>query len=95
MSAFEDSQKGLPHVFDETMHGYYLNAAHLTDLYNRTGADDWKEQKKLLKKLGVHTGKGVRLMPSFRCEFGFNIHIGDRTFINYNSVILDNSPVTI
>ncbi|MDD7682893.1 MAG: sugar O-acetyltransferase, partial [Clostridium sp.] len=33
--------------------------------------------------------------PSFRCDYGFNIHTHGLTFINYNCVILDTSPVNI
>ena len=33
--------------------------------------------------------------PSFRCDYGFNIHTHGLTVINYNCVILDTSPVHI
>ena len=35
------------------------------------------------------------VMPGFRCDYGFNIHTHGLTFINYNCVILDTSPVHI
>jgi maltose O-acetyltransferase len=33
--------------------------------------------------------------PTFRCDFGFNIHTHGRVIMNYNVVILDTSPVHI
>jgi len=31
----------------------------------------------------------------FHCDYGFNIEIGDNSFINVNCVILDGAKVTI
>ena len=31
----------------------------------------------------------------FYCDYGFNIHIGDRAFINFDCVFLDLAPIRI
>lgn len=40
-------------------------------------------------------GTGSLIKAPFNCDFGTNIHIGDNTVINVNSVILDRSTVEI
>jgi len=40
-------------------------------------------------------GEHVIVRPAFHCDYGYNIHLGNRVFINFNCVILDGAPVTI
>lgn len=53
------------------------------------------ERKNILKELLGTSSDYVFIEPSFRCDYGFNIHIHGFAFINYNCVILDTSPVNI
>lgn len=41
------------------------------------------------------TGNHASIEPSFRCDYGFNIHVGKNFFMNFNGVILDVAPVVI
>jgi len=34
-------------------------------------------------------------MPRLECDYGYQIRVGDRTFINYGAVILDCAAVTL
>ena len=56
--------------------------------YNQTGPH---QQQELLGSCHPLTF----IEPSFRCDYGFNIHTHGLTVINYNCVILDTSPVHI
>lgn len=49
----------------------------------------------LIRELFGSTGKHPFVNPNFRCEFGFNIHVGDNFYANYDCVILDGAPVYI
>jgi maltose O-acetyltransferase len=40
-------------------------------------------------------GADVRIEAPFHCAYGFNIHVGDRTFLNAGCTILDTAPVRI
>lgn len=60
---------------------------------SRPGADD--ERRALLVELFADFGTGAVLKPSFRCDYGTNISIGEDTFINYNCVFLDCNRITI
>ena len=95
MDEFEKSQKGLPHIFSDEMMEMYLNACELTDEYNLTPIKDEQKRNKLLKELLGAVGENVSIMPFFRCEFGFNIFIGDNVFVNYNCVFSDNTKIVI
>ena len=35
------------------------------------------------------------MKPTLRCDYGFNIAIGDRTFVNYDCLLLDCNRITI
>lgn len=40
-------------------------------------------------------GEGSVVRPPFHCDYGWNIHLGSRVFINFNCVILDVAKVGI
>ena len=40
-------------------------------------------------------GQGAVIRPPFHCDYGFNIRIGPRAFLNFNCVILDVVAVEI
>ncbi|AME09817.1 transferase [Gemella sp. oral taxon 928] len=63
--------------------------------YNQTLPKEQDKRIEILKKLFGTCSDYVFIEPSFRCDYGFNIHIHGFAFINYNCVILDNSPVNI
>jgi len=54
------------------------------------------EQRDLILKeiLGSHKDK-FYVEPPFHCDYGYNIHIGENFYSNYNLVILDCAEVTI
>jgi maltose O-acetyltransferase len=41
------------------------------------------------------TGKEFWIEPPFRCDYGYNIELGENFYSNYNLVILDPAKVTI
>ncbi len=41
-----------------------------------------------------YAGKGLQVNTPFNCDYGFNIHVGDNFFANFNLVILDEAEVT-
>lgn len=52
------------------------------------------KRKEIIKKLFGKTGERFKIEPDFKCDYGYNIEIGERFFSNYNLVILDNAKVT-
>lgn len=70
------------------------NAQKLCWEYNQT-PPDWRKRAELLKRLLGTCNSRTFIEPSFRCDYGFNIHTHGLVVINYNCVILDTSPVNL
>lgn len=70
-------------------------AKKLCFAYNQTGPDEETARAAILKDLLGTYHPMTMIEPSFRCDYGFNIHIHGLAVINYNCVILDTSPVHI
>jgi maltose O-acetyltransferase len=49
----------------------------------------------LLAERVAALGEGSIVRPPFHCDYGWNIRLGSRVFINFNCVILDVAPVAI
>ncbi len=63
--------------------------------YNKTSPKEGEKRAEILKQLFGDCHPLTFIEPSFRCDYGLNIHTYGLTVINYNCVILDTSPVHI
>ena len=54
-----------------------------------------KQRVTVLRELLGRIGSGTFIQPPFACDYGYNVSIGDNTFVNFNAVILDCAPVAI
>jgi maltose O-acetyltransferase len=70
-------------------------ASALIDRYNRTLTEEHGERDRLLRELLAAVGEDVVVRPPFYCDYGRYISIGDRTFINYDCVMLDGATLEI
>lgn len=70
-------------------------AVALTDEYNRTYGEAPEVREKILKKLLGSVGKNSLFEPDFRCEFGYNIYVGDNFYANFDCVMLDGGGIYI
>lgn len=62
---------------------------------NDSGEDQEEERQRILRQLIPNAGDRLWIQPPFFCDYGTNIHIGERVFFNFNCVILDVASVTI
>jgi maltose O-acetyltransferase len=72
-----------------------LNARGLTRLYNQTIETDEAKRIKLLKQLLGSSGNNLYIEPPFRCDYGYNIHIGENFYANFDSIFLDVCEICI
>ena len=79
---------------EELMRGR-TRARALTARYNATTQDEQGERRELLEELLGTVGENVWIEPPFYCDYGSNIHLGDRVFMNVNCVVLDVTPVRV
>jgi maltose O-acetyltransferase len=70
-------------------------AARLTEQYNRSSIDEPEERRRILDELLASVGDKVEIRPPLSCDYGSNIRIGARTFVNFNLVALDVARITI
>ncbi|WP_047984730.1 maltose acetyltransferase domain-containing protein [Ornithinibacillus californiensis] len=72
-----------------------LNARRLTRFYNETLETDEVKRTELLKELFGSSGESIFIEPTFRCDYGYNIHVGENFYANFNCVFLDVCKINI
>lgn len=73
----------------------HARAQRLTESYNRCGHHEQAERRRILEQLLGRVGDGVEVKPPFRCDFGTQIALGDRVFVNYDCIMLDVAPIEL
>ncbi|NFI61091.1 sugar O-acetyltransferase, partial [Clostridium botulinum] len=77
-------------LFSERQHAkeviFEFNSLHPSAVEKRNG---------LISKLFGYVGENFYIEPPFRCDYGYNIHWGENSYVNYNCTILDCAKVTI
>ncbi len=71
------------------------NAVLLTNEYNNSYGQSAVKREQILKKLFHSVGKNVYFEPNMRCEFGYNISIGNHFYANFDCVMLDGGGIEI
>lgn len=72
-----------------------LNARRLSRLFNQTIETEHTERNKILKELFGSTGDNLYIEPTFRCDYGYNIHVGKNFYANFDCVFLDVCEILI
>ena len=80
---------------DSELVGERLFAKELLFAFNNLQPFEVEARNAILQKLFGKTGGNFYVEPPFRCDYGYNIEIGDHFFANYNLVILDCARVKI
>ncbi|PAQ13492.1 acetyltransferase [Bacillaceae bacterium SAOS 7] len=70
-------------------------ARRKTRVYNQTLENEVDKRSKLLKELFGSTGENLFVEPNIRCDYGYNIHVGENFYANFDCVILDVCEVRI
>jgi len=71
------------------------NARGLTRLYNLTIETERAKRSDLLKELFGSAGENIYIEPNFRCDYGYNIHVGENFYANFDCVFLDVCEIRI
>lgn len=67
----------------------------LVERFNATGFGETAARRAILGELLGELGEGAEVMAPFQCDYGYQISVGARTFLNYGVVVLDAAKVTI
>jgi maltose O-acetyltransferase len=72
-----------------------LRAALLVEQFNASSAAEPEFRERILRELLGSLGDKSEIRPPLRCDYGYQIHVGARTFINYGFVALDVASIVI
>lgn len=72
-----------------------LNARRLTRLFNQSLETEESLRIDLLRQLLGSCGKNLYIELSFRCDYGYNIHVGENFYANFDCVFLDVCEIRI
>jgi maltose O-acetyltransferase len=72
-----------------------LRALTLTRRFNDSDPADPQARRAVLRELLGSLGEGTEIRPPLRCDYGYQTHVGARTFINFGVVLLDVATITI
>jgi maltose O-acetyltransferase len=72
-----------------------LRARTLLRQFNDTPESDDSSRNLLLRHLLGSAGNTILIESNFHCDYGFNIHVGENFYANFDCVILDVCSVTI
>lgn len=92
----ERMEAGDPYIADDPeLEEALLAAQDLAADYNRAGARDAELRRRLLTGLLGAVGEGTEVRPPLAVDYGRNITIGARCFVNFGLVALDVAAITI
>ena len=67
----------------------------IVERFNATSFGESKTRRAILGELLGELGEGAEVMAPFQCDYGYQISVGARTFINYGAIVLDAATVTV
>ena len=70
-------------------------AVRLADAYHRAAVEDEGAARPILAELLGTLGEGAFIKPPLFVDYGENIHLGARSFVNYHLTALDVATITI
>ncbi|WP_136688831.1 sugar O-acetyltransferase [Halorhabdus amylolytica] len=80
---------------EETLVEEKRRARNLTHEYNQTADGEIERREELLSELFGTVDESAHVNPPFECDYGYNIHVGENFYANYDCVILDACPVEV
>jgi maltose O-acetyltransferase len=80
---------------DEDLVVARVRARRLTQLFATLDPADNEAREQLLRDLLGDLGAGSWVEAPFNCDYGSQIHLGDRVYVNMGCVFLDAAAITI
>ena len=80
---------------DEVLVNERNRARRLTRAFNNTTEEELDKRTEILKELLGRTGENIYIEPNFRCDYGYNIRVGENFYANFDCLLLDVCPITI
>jgi maltose O-acetyltransferase len=84
---------GEPYHFDEELN--QRRAIVRNQLQSANHETDNQKRNDLIKQLLADVGDDFFVESAFKCDYGWNIHVGNHFYGNYDLIFLDSAPITI
>ncbi|MFQ3543730.1 sugar O-acetyltransferase [Halobacillus rhizosphaerae] len=81
--------------WDEELVLERLRARQMVYLLNQTKETEGHYREQLIRDLFGTAGEKVSLETPFHCDYGYNIHVGEDFYANFNCVFLDVCEIRI
>jgi acetyltransferase-like isoleucine patch superfamily enzyme len=96
MTEKEKMLSGKPYkAFGEELSSERQYAKEMIFEYNNLSPKEINKHNEIIKKIFGRVGNDFYIEPPFRCDYGYNISVGENFYVNYNCTILDCAAVTI
>lgn len=96
MTEKEKMLSGKPYKsFGEELLGERQHAKEMIFEFNSLRPNEIEKRNEIIKKLFGKASDNFFIEPPFRCDYGYNIFMGENFYSNYNCTILDCAKVTI
>jgi maltose O-acetyltransferase len=66
-----------------------VEARRKVRIYNQTLETEGEKRTKLLKEILGSTGENLSMEPNIRFDYGYNTHVGENFYANFDCTILD------
>lgn len=96
MTEFEKKQSGeIYDARDPELRKQQNHAKNLMRQYNNLPAENTDERVHVLTELFGTFGKNARVNQPIYVDYGYNIHLGNNSFLNMHCTLLDTAPIVI
>ena len=72
-----------------------LRARRMCREYNSSCEEEGGRRREILDQLLGTIASEIHIEPSFKCDYGYNIHVGENFYANFDLIILDVCEVRI
>jgi acetyltransferase-like isoleucine patch superfamily enzyme len=81
--------------FDDELARMRLDVKTLAHELNSLGPKETTRHFELLRRIVGKLGDGCEILTPFMVDYGYNVSIGEGSFINHDSYLMDCAPITI
>lgn len=71
----------------------HRNAIRMAKAYNATEPEELEKRREIIRKTFGSTKNNFYIEPTIKMDYGFNIHIGENFYANFDCIFLDVAPI--
>ena len=64
-------------------------------MYNNTIETEIERRREILEELLGQVGENIFIEPTFKCDYGYNIKVGDNFYANFDCIMLNGGGIEI